>query len=432
MIKGRKDMDRKLNTLSLSGLMIGPILGSGIVLLPPMAIRMLGDKAILAWIIMMLLGTVFGYVFVKMSLLVSSNEGVSLIIGEKLGQAFREMSSNYLTAAVCFGPVAVLNTASGFICGMLPGIEAYRTFVTFVLLALSVTVLLMGIKAMGRMTLVLSSLTALILVIGSSYSLVKQGPVIFPRSLPEPGVLGSTLLLLFWAIVGWEVIGNYVEEVENPARTIMRALKISLGAVVLVYLLSTFALQNSFRGQIPAEADKISMSLILVPLFGNFSYVMMGVIATGLCYCTLIMILGAVTRQMAARAEKGNMPAFLRQRKGERSPKRALLLLTLFHCLLIVLIHYGYVSVEWAVGIANTFFIGNAILGLVAGFKCVSGNCLRGMIILLTGFLGILLAFSSLSGWVLLALVSLLSAYKNILHSGRHLKSEVDRQTSRQ
>ncbi|RII33531.1 APC family permease [Clostridium chromiireducens] len=406
-------MNKKLNTITISGLMIGPILGSGIVLLPPIAINMLGDKAIIAWIIIMLMGIIFAYIFTKMSILTSSNEGVNVVVGEKLGQNFRELSSNYLTAAVCFGPVAVLYTASGFICNMIPGGNNYQIFVILILLLLNVLVLLMGITAMGRVTLVLSSLTGLILVIGSIFNLSEQDSISFPNAFPQITTLGSTLLLLFWAIIGWEVIGSYVEEVINPEKTLMRAMKISLSAVIFIYLLTTFALQNSTSYMVTKETD-INVSLILIPLFGNLSYIIMGIIAAGLCYSTLIMILGAVTRQMASRAEKGTLPAFLRKKEEERSPKRALMVLTTFHCLVIFLIHYNYVTVEWTVGIANTFFICNALLGLIASLKCVNGMLLKGLITLLIIILIILLTFSHLIGWLLLLVVSLVSMHKNI------------------
>lgn len=407
-------MDKKLNTITISGLMIGPILGSGIVLLPPIAINMLGDKAIIAWIIIMLMGIIFAYIFTKMSILTSSNEGVNVVVGEKLGTHFRELSSNYLTAAVCFGPVAVLYTASGFICNMIPGGNNYQIFVILILLLLNVLVLLMGITAMGRVTLVLSSLTGLILVIGSIFNLLKQDSISFPNAFPQITTLGSTLLLLFWAIIGWEVIGSYVEEVRNPEKTLMRAMKISLSAVIFIYLLTTFALQNSTGHQVITKETDINVSLILIPLFGNLSYIIMGIIAAGLCYSTLIMILGAVTRQMASRAEKGNLPAFLRKKEEERSPKRALILLTTFHCLVIFLIHYNDVTLEWTVGIANTFFICNALLGLIASLKCVNGILLKVLITLLIIVLAILLTFSPLVGWLLLLLVSLMSMHKNV------------------
>ena len=194
--------------------------------------------------------------------------------------------------------------------------------------------------------------------------------------------LGSTLLLLFWAIIGWEVIGNYVEEVDNPKKTLMRAMKISLTAVISIYILTTYTLQNSISDEIITKNSNINVGLILVPLLGNFSHIIMGIIAAGLCYSTLIMILGAVTRQMAARAEKGTLPAFLRKKENERSPKKALLALTAFHCLLILLIHYNFISVEWTVGIANTFFICNALLGLIASLKCVDSVLLKVLIVL--------------------------------------------------
>lgn len=407
-------MDKKIRTLSLSGLMIGPILGSGIVLLPPMAIRLLGEQAIIAWLIIMVLGVIFAYVFTRMSLMATSNEGVSMIIGAKLGSACRELSSNYLTSAVCFGPVAVLFTASDFVGGIFPGIAAYRTLTTFILLLLSVLVLLMGITAIGRITLVLSSLTAILLVAASTYSLLNQTAVHFPGQFPDLGELGGALLLLFWAIIGWEVVGNYVEEVNNPRITIMRAMKISLAAVTLVYLLSAFALQNTLTEQSLTGRSDINMSLILVPLFGSYAYPMMGFIAAGLCYSTLIMILGAVTRQMAARAETGSMPGFFKQRQGEKSPKRALLVLTLFHCLQILLLHFDFITIQWIVGVANTFFIGNALLGLVAGVKCVEGSLIKGLTVVLMIALGILLAFSPYTGWILFMAVTLGSIYKKI------------------
>ncbi|OCA97927.1 APC family permease [Clostridium beijerinckii] len=416
-------MNKKLNTISISGLMIGPILGSGIVLLPPIAIHMIGDKAIIAWIITMLMGIIFAYIFTKMSILTLSNEGVNVVIGEKLGQNFRELSSNYLTAAVCFGPVAVLYTASGFICNMFQGANNYRTLVIFILLFLNVFVLLMGITAMGKVTLILSSLTGLILIIGSVFNLLKQDNVTFPSGMPPITTLGSTLLLLFWAIIGWEVIGSYVEEVINPEKTLMRAMKISLSAVIFIYLLTTFALQNSVGNQIITKETDINVSLILIPLFGNLSYIVMGIVAAGLCYATLIMILGAVTRQMAARAENGMLPAFLKKKEEERSPKRALLVLTIFHCILIVLIHYNYITVEWTVGIANTFFICNALLGLIASLKCIDGIILKISIILLITILIILLAFSSLIGWALLVVVSLMSMYKSMPQFQQKLKN---------
>lgn len=404
-------MQKKLNTLTLSGLMIGPILGSGIVLLPPIAISILGNQAITAWLITMLLGMVFAYVFAKMSLLISSNEGMSTVIGQAFGPSFRELASNYLTAAVCFGPVAVMLTASEFLSFPLKRLYPDKTLLAFTVLVLCDIVILRGVTAVGRMTLVLSSLTAVLLVAGSIISLAAQTEIMYPSGSFEPAKLGYTLLLLFWAIIGWEVIGNYVEDVNRPEKTIMRAMKISAGAIILVYLLSAFALQNRVELQ-GLQGARVNMSLILVPLFGDFAYVLMGAVAAGLCFCTLLMILGAVTRQIAVRAENGKLPAFLKMKSCEKAPKRALLLLSCWHGILLVLIHFQLLSIEGIVGIANTFFIGNALLGLTASIKFLNGYWMKAFVVVLAFSLAVLMAFSSLLAWIAFGAVTALSIYK--------------------
>ena len=396
-------MKKKLNALSLSGLMVGPVLGSGIVVLPSMAYEALRGYAMFAWILVMLLGAGFAYVFTRMSMMVSTNEGVSHLIGEALGLRFRELSANFLTAAVCFGPVAVVKTASGFVQGMLPQGALPPLAVSFAFLLVTVLILMSGIRIMGNVTLILSSLTACILVAGGAYSLFANGASALPAGMPGMQTLGSTILILFWAIIGWEVIGNYVEDVMNPRRTLMRAMKGSVITVTLVYLVVTYALQSS--PQVVNGID-VSLNAIMAPLFGAVAPYLLGAVALALCFCTILLVLGAVTRQMAARAETGRLPAFFKQKPGGRAPVKAILALAAVHCVLIVLLESNLVSLSFVVGIANTFFIGNALLGLVGAFKCMKGAWLRVVIVLLTACLASLLIFSPAVGWVMFILVT--------------------------
>lgn len=405
-------MHKKLNTLTLSGLMIGPILGSGIVLLPPLAITILGEQAIFAWVIIMLLGIVFAYVFAKMSLLISSDEGMSTVIGQVFGQSFRELASNYLTAAVCFGPVAVMLTIAEFLRGIVRSWNLNKTVLAFLVLVLCVTVILRGVTAVGNVTLVLSSLTAVLLVTGSIYSLFTQDQIFYPTGMPEPGKLGYTLLLLFWAIIGWEIVGNYVEEVEKPEKTIMRAMKISVAAIIIVYLLSAFALQNRMQLQ-GTNGIRLNMSLILTPLFGDFAYVLIGCIAAGMCFCTILMFIGGVTRQIAVRAENGKLPALFKRKEGETAPKRALLVIAGWHSILLLLHSFHVLSIQEIVGIANAFFIGNAMLGLAAGIKYIKEYWVKAFVLVLIVVMLLLLTFSSPFVWIGLAVVTVFSFYKN-------------------
>lgn len=356
-------MAKKLNALTVSGLMIGPILGSGIVFLPPLAYDTLGSQAILAWLIMMALGTLFAYAFAKMTIMVPNNQGISLIIGDMLGNRFRKLSANYLTVAVLFGPVAVAIIASDYILPLLPhtwGISqlgaAIAVLIVCALLAMS------GASFMGKFMLVLSSLTAFLLLAGSLATLAQAPVLALPQSLPDPGALGHTLLLIFWAIIGWEVLANYVEEVSDPSRTMIRAMQISHSAIVLVYLATALALQNSAH---PIMANLLS------PLFGTFSLVVFSLLAASLCICTVVTFTGAVARQTSARLQAFALPAIL-----QKVPT-AVVTLFLGNLLILGLYALGWLTVANIVEAANTLFIGNAFLGLVSGFRLIPSLLIR-------------------------------------------------------
>lgn len=392
-------MKKQLNTWTLSGLMIGPILGSGIIFLPALAFKALGQFAIWSWVIMMLLGGLFAYVFAKMSILATGNNGMSEIIGQVLGERFSQLASNYLTIAVCFGPVAVILTASGFIHDFLP-YPISTIIISYILLLLCMLIISLGITAVGRLLLVVSTLTAILLVSSSIGVIISVDQLQLPKGLPPIKDFGSTLLLIFWSIIGWEIIGNYIEDVKNPDKTIMRAMKVSLIAIVIIYLVTTFALQNYYIE--PSEV--VQLQVLLIPLFGTRAPVIFSLLATCLCICTILMFVGAVSRQMISRAKEGQLPAFFSRNFS------SLIALTLVHTLVLAGVAMHIINLEWIVGIANTFFICNALLGLLTSWIYMQGFWIRCAIAILIIILILLLFFSSTVALGLLVAVTLLSS----------------------
>lgn len=382
-------MSKKLNAVTLSGLMIGPILGSGILFLPPLAYRNLGNSAIIAWLIIMAQGALFAYVFSRITAAVTNNKGVSIIIGETLGEKVGKLSANYLTTAVLFGPVAVALTAADFIHSAFPGFDNSYLIAVFVLVA-SALIVLCNVNFMGKIMMVLSSITACLLFVGGLVSLLNSSHVVLPYELPQIKEMGHTLLLLFWSVVGWEVIGNYVEDVEDPTRTMMKAMRISIIAIVSIYLITSLALQSNHC---------VSMSDILVPLFGKYSYLIFGLIAVGLCIGTIVTFTGAVARQTTARIQSFNLPSFIKNNKF------SVLALLLLNTITLVLNGIGLLSFEMTVGLANTLFLANAALGLISGFKIIHSVLIKAGICVLLIIMFSILVFSEIFSILFLSLV---------------------------
>ena len=358
---------KQLGPLLLSGLMIGPILGSGIIILPPLAYGVAGDWAILAWALMAVAGFVFAFTFARLSILYPGGAGVATAIAAAFGEPVKKLTSLYLIGAVLFGPVAVMLTAAGYLfpdSGSAPLIALPMLLVCSFLLQ-------RRIDSIGRISLVLSSVAAVTLVVGGMATLLFHRKEVAPLPDFAAGDFGYALLLLFWTIVGWEVVGNYSGEVRNPKRTIMRAVGFSAVVITLVSLTVGAAVQ--FAAPELAGTGRLQVTAIITPLFGGWSRQVMALLTLSLCTATYLLFVGGVARLIGALAREDFLPRILAASNREGAPVGAIVALTAVHLAVALAASWGAVTVETLVALADGFFIANATIGIAAAYKLFPG-----------------------------------------------------------
>lgn len=408
-------MRKSIGIITLCGLIIGPVLGSGIVLLPPLAYNLIGSWSILAWIIIMALGVIFAYVFMFLTLKSPGNEGVAIAVGNTLGDFWQELTSNFLTTAVCFGPTAVLITASQFLKNFSFFYNIRVEIIAFSIEIICALILITGVKTIAKLTLILTGFTAILLFCGSIYTLFFASKVqVYETSFSLPK-FAYTLLLLFWAIIGWEVVGNYIEDIENPKKTLMRSMTISLVIIVALYITVAISIENVSS----SNHDIIS---IMIPLFGSLSVPIIAIVVSGLCICTYLMIVGGVTRMSAKRASNNKLPKYLAYLNKKGSPVNAIATLVAIHFVVLSLMMKNVLTLDKLVTYANVFFLSNAIIGLAAGFKLLHSVKLRIAILILIVSFMLLLFKASLYSILLLILIIIVSVYRN----RKPLKMEIE------
>ena len=397
-------MKPRLNTWTLGGLIVGPVLGSGIILLPPLAYDRLGDQSVWAWLIILALGVGFAAVFIAMTLRTHSDSGIASLVARERGATWGALASNFLTGAVVFGAVPVLLTAAQL--WPAPWSLGLPTVIlAAIFLVITVGLLLAGLTTISGLTLTLSLVTAALLLVGSSVALLTAPKIVLP--LPEFSLpnLGQTLLLLFWAIVGWEVVANYSKEVRDPGRTIPRAAAVSLVLVTLVYLAVSVTLQTLA----PTATRPVTMALVLTPLLGALAGPVTGVLATGLCLCTILMFTGAVTRMTFQRARGGELPGWLGRGNPAHAPVVPILVLGGTSTAFLCLVGLKWVDLSFLVSLANLFFLGNALLGLSAAWSILNRGAWRPLVVLLAILLAVLISQGNPVGWIAVAVVAGLS-----------------------
>lgn len=388
--------NKKLNTFTLSGLIIGPILGSGVILLPPLLYNMIGTFSLIIWAVILTLGFIFALIFGKLAIIYPGDGGVSLATKEALGKKYQLLTSFYLICAVFFGPVAVLLIAAQFIKPFFPNesivnLGFYVYIITYILL-------LLKIDFIGKLMLFVSSAITLIFFISSINILLNTTNFTFVIPSLELSQIGYSFILAFWAIVGWEVIGNYSNEVKET-KTLTKAVIFSAIVVSIVYIL--MCLSISF-GEFPNKANEsFKLIWLIEPLFKSYSNVIISSISLVLCIGTLILFVGGVARLISSL----KLSTYSSKHLANNTPIGALNLLSMIYIITLIFVYFKILTLDNLVAFADGFFIANAIIGLITAIVLFEKGFLKYCSILLALIFFIILLFSNI--FILLTIIAL-------------------------
>lgn len=392
-------MKKQLGWLSLSGLMIGPIMGSGIILIPGLAYKTAGIWSVPAWGVMVLAGFVFAFIFSFLTLISPGDAGVTNAVERAFGPKAKVLSAYFLILAGLFGPPAAFLIGAKYANPFAmsdPKFAFWSAVICFMLSNMSVT-------SLGRAAFALSCVSVVTLFASGAYTLFLYHGEPIPHEPFQLPVFGDALLILFWIIIGWEVIGSFSGEVKNPQKTYVRAAVFSalvIGAVDMV--VAGGVLMGSLGG---LEAD---VRGILFPVFGGWSFHVLAVLAYLLCMNTTLSFIGSISRLASSMAEAQHLPPILSERNSSGAPFYGISAYLLVHTFMLYLVSAGVMDMEKLVSAANAFFISNAITGLLAAAKLFRRAWLKTLALCLTVFLAGILLFSH---WSLLLAIALTVLY---------------------
>ena len=385
--------NKKIGTTLLTGLITGSMLGSGIILLPPIAYEKLGDYAIVSWVIIMIFGGFFAKIFMDLSINFPEAGGVNNAVEKAFGEHFKRLTSYFLILAVFCGPSAVMLTAGEHLSNLYRFNHSNEIY-ALIMILLCAIILLKNLTSISKITLILSFFIAIILTTGSIGVFISGVKNISIEAYPQTREFGRTILILFWAVVGWEVIGNYSTEVKNPKKTIKRAVIYSFFIVNVVYFLVALSFQFLDIEKYGLSSMN-NISVILLPTFGRLAIPLMTSTTVALCVSTYILFVGSVARLMGTLGSDGGLPKVFSKVSKNNSPFVSILFLTVVNSISLILSILGISNIEKIVAYANVFFIMNALFGILASMKLYKTKVNLVMTCTLSIMLISLLIFSS-------------------------------------
>lgn len=251
------------------------MLGSGILMLPA-KVAQVGGIGLLSWFVVCLAAVAMAYAFANCGIYSKYRLGGLGAIAENAFGMPGSFLANYIYAfSVVIANVAIATTAVGYLLGIF-GIQADLGVVqclTIALLWLSTLVNFAGVKAMGRLSAVTIwgiLIPLLFLICAAPFSFDAQ---LFaqnwnPRDLSMQTAVTATAPMMFWAFLGLESACANDDSVDNPEKSVPKAVLAATLAVAVIYVGST----TLTAGLLP-ESELVDsgapLFVIFVSLFGS-------------------------------------------------------------------------------------------------------------------------------------------------------------------
>lgn len=309
--------------ISLSGFafnIINNVIGSAIFVLPAIVALQLGGYSVFAYLAGGLMVASIMLCYAETGSKVTGNGGSYAYVKAAFGE-FPAYIINwlFLVAFGILGDGAVISVFADSIGVLFPVCNSFwpRALLFFVSITFMVAVNIIGARQVITMVKLITviKLIPLIAIIIFGFANVHAKSFDF-QHLPTFNTFSSTMLVLFFAFVGFETALNTSGEIKNPKRNISRGIIISGSFIVIFYLLVQFVTQGILGSDMEAVKNA-PLAAVADKITGSVGGKIILVTAALSCFGNVFADVLNSPRLLFAGARDGMFPAFL----GKVHPK---------------------------------------------------------------------------------------------------------------
>jgi amino acid transporter len=338
--KGTAAEQKKISLMGAVFIGIGSMVGAGIFALFGQAGAIAGAAVWVSFLAGGIIALLQGYSFSKLGARYPSAGGLidwlvrgfgsGLFTGGKVVLGYFSVIIVTAMVAVSFGNYAV---------ELFLGPEAAPVWVK--IFATGITILLTFINIIGTeaVTKAQTAVVTIVLVVLSGFAiamLVQINPALLdPAAYPPMRQVLASVALTFFAYLGFGVISFSGGDIKDPAKNMPRAMYISLGFTMLLYVALAVGVFGTLTVEEVIENADTALAVAALPIFGSFGYTMISIAA-------LFATTGAINSQLYAAigatftmAKDGHLPPiFGEQRTRGRGGSKGLIISTVLILLL--------------------------------------------------------------------------------------------------
>lgn len=329
---------RQLNTFDVTNLVVGSAIGADIYVAAAPCARLLGPASLLLWFVGGVMAIVIALSFAYCAAILPRVGGPYVYAKEAAGPFSGFMVGWALLLAEWFSlavfPVAFTQYSLFFIPNLDPPsqIVLKAAFMSIIVLTN-----MFGVKLAGKFNdfLTIAKVSPLLLLICLGVVFIGSQPQMTlshfqPFVRGDAGNIGQVLVIVFWAYAGFELSTLPADEIQQPKKTIPRAITVGMLIVAAFYIITNFVVigvvdQASLAS---SQAPLVIAAANILSLSPTLSWIGSLVVGIG----ALISIMGAdesgtigISRLAFAMSLDGLLPrAFSRLHKSFHTPYIAL------------------------------------------------------------------------------------------------------------
>ena len=286
----RAELTSKLTTFDVTNLVIGGIIGADIYVVSSIGAGAMGPLSLVVWVLAGMMTVVIALSFARCASLVKGVGGPFAYAKEAYGPfagfvvGWSLWIAEWVSLAVF--PIAFVQYLLFFVPDLTILVQILIKVAFVAVLAITNIV---GAKAAGRtndaltlvklVPLILFSLGGIAFFLFSPATLIGNYTPFAPFGL---GDIGSALIVIFWAYAGFEVSTIPSDSIENPERTIPRALIIGIAIVTVFYLTTNVVLfglvpSNQLAVETAPLASAATVLFSVIPGLGLLGGLILGI-----------------------------------------------------------------------------------------------------------------------------------------------------------
>jgi len=377
-MKQQIELKKSITWVKGSALTIGAVLGSGILVLPAIAGEMAGPASVLSWLLMGLFSVPMVIAIGMMSSQFPNSGGMAAYARQAFGPFWGRLTGFLILSAMPLGMPITALIGAHYLGSAFSWPTSLIHIVAALLLILAVILNFKGVELSGQVQVVVISIILIILIftIGSSIPQVRL-TAFYPFASKGWIAVGQAMPLLFFAFMGWEMIGHLAEEFHNPLKDIPLSLGVGFLLINLLYISLAFVTIGSCVYK--TGNSTTAMIDLTAYRWGANAEIIIGFLGFIICYCTVHIYIAGFSRLIYAEAREGNFPAsFGKLHPRYQSPYVALFsFIPLFIMILFLSYRFSW-ELKALIGIPSATFLTVYIISMVSAAKILStkiGRC---------------------------------------------------------